>query len=254
MSKKECLSVDNRRGKIMIKRWIRWTIIWVVSMGYSIAAYAADLDQGHRYRLGLTLPQLKAVGATTTDYVALKNNKFIVLNVSDDLGYIVQFTKIYISSDEQYKDAKWVVSDVAYVLPKDVVAPLAVTSIVSESLAGVFAGPLIVPLKYRLGDKSLTGEAMLGFYTGMTFETGCTRTGWCLNFTPLFSAGISQVFVSDEMGSGENKSAVTMATGFLITGWPDINVGLVYGQDRTGDLSWKHEGDGWIGFMVGWQL
>ena len=32
------------------------------------------------------------------------------------------------------------------------------------------------------------------------------------------------------------------------------NIGLVYGQDRTGDKTWLHEGEDWLSFMIGWDI
>jgi hypothetical protein len=138
-------------------------------------------------------------------------------------------------------------------LPEKVGDVVRISEIARESLTGLSAGPLIVPFKFRLDDESLTGDAELGVYAGITFEPGCTKSNWCFRVTPLISAGLSQVSVADENDT-ENKTAVTIAVGFLITNWADLNIGLIYGQDRIGDSSWEHEGDGWISFMVGWQL
>lgn len=222
-------------------------------------AYAADLEIGHKYRLGITLDNIKGADTKPDDkskvYVAPKNSKFTVLSTSESPShYIVQFTRIY--SDEEQKDVKWVVSDKLYLLPKKVADSLDITSVVTESLTGLTAGPLMVPFKYRLDDKSLTGDAEVGVYAGVTFEPGCTKFagGWCFRITPLLSAGLSQVSVSDGKGAEENKTAVTISAGFLVTGWADLNIGFVYGQDRTGDTAWEHEGEGWLSFMVGWQL
>ena len=115
------------------------------------------------------------------------------------------------------------------------------------------AGPLIVPFKYRTGDKSLAGDATIGMYAGITFEPGCTQSNWCFRFTPLISAGLFQVSVSDGEET-ESKSAATWTAGFLITNWTDINICVVYGQDRIGDKEWEHEGDGWWSVMIGWEL
>lgn len=113
----------------------------------------------------------------------------------------------------------------------------------------------MVPFKYRLNDDSLSGDAAVGFYAGMTFEPGCLTENWCFRITPLLSAGISQVSVAETDGSGtENKTSVTWAAGFLITDWSDMNIGLICGQDRIGDKTWEHEGKGWLSFMIGWQL
>lgn len=104
-----------------------------------------------------------------------------------------------------------------------------------------------------MDDESLSGDAEIGLYAGITFEFGCTKSNWCVQITPLISAGISQISISDDDDT-ENRSAATIACGLLITNWADLNIGLIYGQDRIGDSDWEHEGEGWLSFMIGWQL
>ena len=33
-----------------------------------------------------------------------------------------------------------------------------------------------------------------------------------------------------------------------------MNIGVIYGQDRIGDNTWEHEGDGWWSIMIDWEL
>lgn len=170
-------------------------------------------------------------------------------------GATSQFTRVYTSTERRYVNDEWVSQDVVYILPKSLASSeLEIKDVASESLAGLSAGPLIVPFKFRLDDDSVDGDATVGFYAGTTFEPGCTRIGWCFRLTPLLSAGLSQVSVPTAVGADENRSAFTVAAGFLITSWADMNIGLIYGQDRIGDRTWAHEGEGWVSFMVGWQL
>lgn len=218
-----------------------------------IAVSAGDLEVGKIYRLGMTVPGLEAVGEKESSYTAKKNSKFQVLSILDGEGYVIQFNKIYTSRDDGQGKTKWVGYDKSYKLPEKVGDVVRISEIARESLTGLSAGPLIVPFKFRLDDESLAGDAELGVYAGITFEPGCTKSNWCFRVTPLISAGLSQVSVADENDT-ENKTAMTIAVGFLITNWADLNIGLIYGQDRIGDSSWEHEGDGWISFMVGWQL
>ncbi len=214
-------------------------------------AEAEDLEVGHIYRLGITMTGIKEMGVPTTDYTALKNSKFVVLGASGDgTKYLIQFTRIY--TDESYSGAHWVTFDKVFEMPRKY-GELNAVSITSESLTGLSSGPLVVPFKYRLDDKTITGDATIGLYAGITYEPFCAKTGWCFRITPLISAGLSQISVSNGTQT-QSKSGLTIAAGFLITNWANLNIGLVYGQDRIGDSTWEHEGKGWLSFMIGWQL
>ena len=220
---------------------------------FTSAVYAKDLEVESIYRLGMTVENLKEIGNSDKNYTALKNSKFQVIDMQKDGSqYIIQFTKIYKSKNELYASVNWVIYEKAYILPKQI-ETVDITNVSKISLTGLSAGPLIVPFKFRLNDKSLSGDAEVGVYAGVTFEPGCTKSNWCFRITPLVSAGISQVSVMDGTGV-KNRSAATIAAGFLITNWANLNIGLIYGQDRIGDSDWEHEGKGWLSFMIGWQL
>ena len=228
--------------------------IFCVLVLSSTMAMAEEIGVGKIYRLGMTIDNLNEVGGDDTDYAALKRSKFIVLEKGDDGNYTIQFTKIYKSKAERFADTKWVFQDKVYILPAKIKDEIDVSSISKLSLAGLSAGPLVVPFKYRIDDRSLAGDAVVGFYTGVTVEPGwCKFENWCFRITPLISAGISQVSVSTN-GETENKSSATWAAGFLITDWAGMNIGFIYGQDRIGDNDWEHEGEGWLSFMIGWEL
>jgi hypothetical protein len=234
---------------------LRCTIFFVF-FTYTLIPFAAgaeDLEVGKIYRLGMTVRNLNSIDeADNESYTARKNSKFQVLSVTADQAYIIQFNKIYEFDEKKHPNLKNVEYDRSYKLPNQIGA-VKLSEISRESLTGLSAGPLIVPFKFRLNDESLAGDAEIGVYAGITFEPGCTKSNWCFRITPLISAGLSQVAVADEDES-ENKTAATISVGFLITNWADLNIGFIYGQDRIGDSSWEHEGDGWISFMVGWQL
>lgn len=71
------------------------------------------------------------------------------------------------------------------------------------------------------------------------------------------SAGLTQVSVpsSSDPKKTDDKSGITIAAGFLLQNWSNINIGFVYGQDRIGeDQNWQHEGKGWLSFIIGWDL
>lgn len=186
-------------------------------------------------------------------YTALKNSKFKVIAKTAEGNFVVQFNKIYDSDEDRYKPIKWVKWDETYILNAQVFDTFDVSGVSTESLTGLSSGPLVVPFKFRTGDKSLSGDATIGMYAGMTFEPFRVRDNWCFRFTPLISAGLSQVAVSDG-DKTENKTSATWAAGFLISSWSTLNIGVVYGQDRIGDSSWEYEGDGWVSIMVGWHL
>lgn len=232
---------------------IRPILVSIALLMASGSAFADGIEVGKIYRLAVTVSELSPVGEPGSTHVAVKNNKFRVMQKLKD-GFVVQFEKIYKLESEKTTECpscvKW---DKLYKLKSDLGNSVELESVSSESLTGLSAGPLVVPFKYRLDDKSLTGDAKVGLYAGITFEPGCTRSNWCFRFTPLLSAGLSQVSVTDGT-SEENQTAVTVAAGFLITNWSSLNIGFVYGQDRIGDSNWDHEGEGWMSFMVGWQL
>ncbi len=240
-----------------IMRKTRYLTLITVLLASSIPLYAAELETGKVYRLGITLTDLRAAlgDKKEVEHIARKSSKFVVIETQDPSDYIVQFVKIK-GEDKEDKIPNLVNRENLYKIKKEYQDPsLDITSVVSETLSGLSAGPLVVPFKYRLNDKSLTGDATVGFYAGITAEPFCRKSGqYCFRLTPLISAGISQVSVSNSTETAENKSAVTVAAGFLITGWSDLNIGFIYGQDRIGDQSWEHEGKGWVSFMVGWKL
>ncbi|PKM23069.1 MAG: hypothetical protein CVV10_01140 [Gammaproteobacteria bacterium HGW-Gammaproteobacteria-14] len=218
----------------------------------SSTALSAELADGKTYRLTVTA-EVKKVGDTNTIYTAMKNNKFEVISKKSNGDYIVRFDRIYTSTSAHLVNSNWVKWGEMYVLPTNLGSSVEVTKVAKESLTGLSAGPLIVPFKYRTGNDSLAGDATIGMYAGLTFEPGCTKSNWCFRFTPLVSAGISQVSVASGEGT-ESKTSATWAAGFLITNWADLNIGVVYGQDRIGDKEWEHEGEGWWSVMIGWEL
>jgi hypothetical protein len=217
----------------------------------SVASMAEEIAVGNIYRLGITVHELRALDDDTTGYSARMNSKFIVLRKLENGDYIIQFNKIYKS--KKIENVNWVLSDEAYILPAKIKNVIDASDVSRISLTGLSAGPLVVPFKYRFNNDSITGDAVIGLYAGITFEPGCITDNWCFRITPLISAGIAQVSVNTDTNN-ENKSSATWAAGFLITDWADMNLGLIYGEDRIGDKDWEHEGEGWLSFMIGWKL
>lgn len=221
-----------------------------------LAANSLEIHKSYKLRSALfEITDFLEPGKT---FGALKNSQFIVINVSDS-DYTVQFAVVYTAQSLQIN---WVTRDRPYLIPKKVLNnTVSLADMTNVSLTGLSSGPLIIPFKWRLDDKSLTGEATLGFYAGITFDApwvckGNGRFGagrFCFQITPLVAAGLSQVSVSDGTDT-EGKTGFTWASGFLLQNWADLNIGILYGQDRIGDESWEHEGDGWFSFMIGWNF
>lgn len=231
-----------------------------------IAEDALEVNKVYRAKVNLTVED-----ANQNYLIAGSKSKFRVIDASDDNSYAVSFTKVYKvtilnedfvgkssneidSSDSLLKSVySGVVSDEIYYLPKKFGKNNINTfNSVEESFGGFVSGPLIVPFKYRFDDKSITGDATIGYYAGY---------GWdvlTLNLVPFLSGGISQVSVSTTAEDGsvqsDNKTGFTVATGFLIKNWDKVNIGLVFGQDRIGNKNWEHEGEWWFSFSVGWEL
>lgn len=231
------------------------SIILTVFFICASPAFAGELEVGSTYRLGITVTDLESAAGNGTKYTAKKNSKFFVISKLEDDRYIVRFDRIYPSKPETHVDKNYVLYGNAYILRAKVNGMIPVDAISRPSMTGLSSGPLVVPFKYRLNTDSLSGDATIGLYAGITFEPGCLTESWCFRITPLLSAGLSQVSVAVASGTGaENKTSATWATGFLITDWSNMNIGLIYGQDRIGDKTWEHEGEGWLSFMIGWQL
>ncbi len=206
-----------------------------------------DLEEKGVYRLDKSMFDLAPLRDPAETCIAHRGSKFIVVDAGQDY-YVIRFLSLY-SYDRQKSTAS---RNEEYKLPKQVNG-VDISKSVKVSVAGPISGPLIVPFKFRLGDESITGEAALGFYAGYNVEPSLPFTDIRIPVTPFVAGGISQVAV-DSSGETEHETAFTWAIGVLVKNWHHVNVGLVYGEDYTGDKDWKHEGDGWFSFMIGWQL
>ena len=196
--------------------------------------------------------------------------KFEVLGVPNDLYYVIKITSVYnyvvlkdgesstdlnVSNHESVRYSEVVEHSVYYLNKVHGESGLKVSNLVYDSVSGVTSGPLVVPFKYRTNDKSISGEVAVGYYVGVTWEWGRE-----IGVTPIISAGISQISVAETTETTEaelktkNRTGFTWAAGFLISNWDGVNIGLVYGQDRLGDTTWEHEGEGWLSLSVGWDI
>lgn len=227
------------------------TLLSVILLSIFISpnAFSQDLEEKKVYRLDKSVHNLKRTRDGQGDFIAFQNSKFIVVDAQTDPdAYIVRFIKIY-----PYGDMLSTVTEgEEYKLDK-IIGGTAIVKSVELSLTGPVSGPLIVPFKYRTDDDSLSGEATIGYYAGFRTEFRMPLTSTRIPVSPFIAGGLSQINISTN-GEADNKSAVTIAVGFLVQNWADVNIGFVYGQDRIGDSSWEHEGDGWISFMIGWDI
>jgi hypothetical protein len=228
-------------------------LMLLLLVSLSSAVYGEELIVDKKYR---TMVDFIVKDNADKGFTVGAKSKFKVMNIMDDDTYAIKFTNLYQYTDAQNTgvDSPLSFNHTYFVAKKDS-ADIPLNSIVELSLAGIVSGPLVVPFKYRLDDKSTSGEATVGYYAGYCFDIPLGDDYVCLS--PFLAAGITQVSVSS-MQNGElksdSKSGISWATGFLIQNWDSVNIGVVYGQDRIGDSTWQHEGEGWISISIGWDI
>jgi ribosomal protein L35AE/L33A len=229
----------------------------------TFASNAAELTKENKYR-AKTAIDVSSDG-TKFNLKVGSQSKFIILDNDDKDKYAIKFTNIYPYSvikstrtvtDYKTENASDVIENNVYYLSKKEVNGVPIESKVEQSYGGIVSGPLVVPFKYRLDDKSIGGDATVGYYAGYGFDVPISDQ--YITLTPFLSAGLTQVSVLSEAEDGttttDSKSGFSWATGFLIQNWDSVNIGIVYGQDRIGDKNWAHEGEGWVSISVGWKL
>ncbi|KGJ89807.1 hypothetical protein [Colwellia psychrerythraea] len=246
-------------------------ILMTIAIVFSLSSQSAELikDKSYRARTSLEVyidPSKKPKEVLKVGY----QSKFVVLNNTDKNKYAIKFMNIYkyaklLPVDKQ-KDDDFIELKVSQVIKGDIyylsrapVDGVPIENRVQQSFGGLVSGPLIVPFKYRLDDKSISGDATIGYYAGWGVETNFFDiSDKYVTFTPFLSAGLTQVSVLSEAADGtsktDSKSGFTWATGILIKNWDSVNIGIVYGQDRIGDQNWQHEGEGWFSISVGWEM
>jgi opacity protein-like surface antigen len=240
-------------------------IITIILMSFSSQSDELLKDKSYRARTNLEVSDGK-----NKDLKVGAQSKFVILDNDNKDNYAIKFMNIYKYGEilppqkqtntltTSFKNSGVIKGDIYY-LSKTEVNGVSIESRVQQSFGGLVSGPLIVPFKYRLDDKSIGGDATVGYYAGWGLETnflGISDT--YVTFTPFLSAGLTQVSVLSESEEGvtttDSKSGFSWATGVLIKNWDSVNIGIVYGQDRIGDQSWDHEGEGWFSFSVGWEM
>ena len=207
------------------------------------------LEEKKVYRLHKTVHDIPLARDASKKFIAVKESKFEVVDATNTSHYVVRFVTLY----DIGKVKSTVRKDDEYLLSKTI-SSVPIEKSISLSRGGAVSGPLIVPFKYRLNDDSLTGEATLGYYAGYSVEPRLFWSDKRIPITPFIAGGVTQISVNEGEDETSNQTGVSLAAGILIQNWAGVNIGLVYGQDRIGNNEWEHEGDGWLSFMVGWEL
>ena len=228
------------------------TICLLIAL-FSISAFAEDLEEGKVYRLHKTINDVELASDPSKKFTVVKDSKFKVVDSSNSSYYIVTFVTLYnFKPDGASLIKSTVTTDQEYRLNR-VVNSVPIDKSSSLSRGGAVSGPLIVPFKYRTNDDTLAGDATIGYYAGYSVEPKLPLTETRIPISPFIAGGLSQVSVT-EGEETTNQTGVSLAIGILVQNWDGINIGIVYGQDRIGDKDWEHEGEGWVSFMVGWEL
>ncbi len=269
-----------------MRRCINWIAYAILPFGFALANETPVLEVGKVYRLECDWTDFHTLGRNDNGsaLTARRFSRFRVVSAPDEEDYYVVFESLtkYRAKQSKSKSSlktgkstspkpsstangladasgaaqiQWEESTVkyrqAYRLGRKYEGKLNVAEFVSESVYGPISGTLVVPFKYRLDTKTISGDAGLGYYVGWSWALGPRR----LSVSPIFSAGISQVSI-ESTSKAKSTTAVTVAGGLLLRNWSGVNIGFVAGFDKTGeDVSvFPHEGEPWISFMVGWVL
>jgi hypothetical protein len=224
-------------------------LYFLVLFFFSLNAYSEVLEEKKVYRLHKTVHDIPLARDASKKFIAVKESKFEVVDATNTSHYVVRFVTLY----DIGKVKSTVRKDDEYLLSKTI-SSVPIEKSISLSRGGAVSGPLIVPFKYRLNDDSLTGEATLGYYAGYSVEPRLFWSDKRIPITPFIAGGVTQISVNEGEDETSNQTGVSLAAGILIQNWAGVNIGLVYGQDRIGNNEWEHEGDGWLSFMVGWEL
>lgn len=235
--------------------------------------FANKLEIGKTYRTDIILDVYEINNTTNKKDKVGRFSKFKIIDENGSL-YFVSFFNVYeydILNKEKRKSAKQtdkkhyttqettIVPNTLYTLKKfnnktktDINNINYNNSFYPSSANGFVSGPLIVPFKYRLDDKSLEiGDITLGTYIGWRWGTP-----WYIDFTPILSAGITIVndgSTEENPNKGE-ENGFSLAGGLLIDNIGDTAIGLIYGRDWIGDKDWEHEGKGWLSLSFNWKF
>lgn len=224
-------------------------VVSIFALLFSLTATADPLKQGETYRLEKTIHNLVRTHDSQAGFVAARNSTFIVVDDKAAANaYIVRFITLFSFSGK----ASTVRKDEEYLLPKQVGGTVIENS-ATPSLVGLVSGPLVVPFKYRITDKVLSGEASVGYYVGYRWEAQIPFTDQRLPISPIVGGGVAPINIGDA-SDPSNVLAVSFATGLLVENWSNVNVGLVIGRDLVEQADWPHQWETWVSVMIGWDL
>lgn len=220
------------------------------------AAYPSDNDRfdGDKLTLRTRLGGFVEVGNGTpgTGRCAPSGSELKVIR-EDANDLVVRFTRVGKGQGECGSAQGAVVEEfVAYRIEKRRLAADA-----DFRRTGVSFGALIVPFKFRTGDKEIVSSATVAPYLGW-------RTGWFssygVSFTPLFSAGLGLVPVNDPAsGRTETRAAFSAATGIVMGSTKNeaFQAGFLVGRDFLGRTDAALDPGSkkvWLSFYVGYTL
>lgn len=218
------------------------------------AGYAADEDRFDGDKLTLRTRVVGFAEADTPNDTSWCAPSDSVLKVTREVGdaLLLRFTHVGDGAKECVDNPKVVNTFMAFRITKS-----KLTQTTSFRRTGVTFGALIVPFKFRTGDKEIVSSATVAPYVGW-------RTGWFgtygLSFTPLFSAGLGLVPVTNPAsGKTETRSAFSMATGIVMGSSKNeaFQAGFLIGRDFLGRSDAQLDPGSkkvWLSFYVGYTL
>lgn len=218
------------------------------------AGYASDNDRFDGDKLTLRTRVIgftEAEGGSPTEFCAPSASELkITREVGDAL--VLRFTHVGKDSEKQCGTSTAVETYIAYRITKS-----RLTQNTDFKRTGVSFGALIVPFKFRTGDKEIVSSATVAPYLGW-------RTGWGssfgVSFTPLFSAGLGLVPVTNpDSGRTETKSAFSISTGIVMGSSKNdaFQAGFLVGRDFLGRTDAALDPGSkkiWLSFYVGYTL
>lgn len=218
------------------------------------AGYASDNDRFDGDKLTLRTRVIgftEADGSATTEFCAPADSELMVTREAGDT-LVLRFTKVGGEDGGCGVPGNVVNNRVAYRITK-----ARLTQNADFKRTGVSFGALIVPFKFRTGDKEIVSSATvapyLGWRTGLGSKFGVT-------FTPLFSAGLGLVPVTNpDSGRTETKSAFSISTGIVMGSSKNdaFQAGFLVGRDFLGRTDAALDPGSkkvWLSFYVGYTL
>jgi hypothetical protein len=190
---------------------------------------------------------------------AVKNSTLIVKSEDNGILTVIFYSfptepKVFDEDSKAWKAAEDDCKDrvnlhTAYTIPRGEVEKA------GYRRTGMVFGGLVVPFKYRLGgDKKIVSSSTVAPYVG--FRTGWGQS-WGATFTPLVSAGLGLVPVSDPAtNQTETKNALSFAFGMVLTSSKNqkFSAGFLLGKDFLSAADQARDPNvekAWLSFYVG---